>query len=56
MTTITWRAYDRTIIVDVVDAHGVIYQAAHLFPAFGSPALFWMLIDTLSREVAHYAR
>lgn len=55
-TTITWRAHGQTIIAETIDRHGRTYRAGHDFPRNGSPALFWMLIDTLAREVADHAR
>lgn len=53
---VSWYAKGQTIVAKAFIGDSLAHRAEHELPRAAAPALFWLVIGALSREVAENAR
>lgn len=53
---VSWYAKGRTIVAKAFRGDALAYRTEHELPRAAAPALFWLVIGSLAREVAENAR
>lgn len=52
---VSWYAKDNTIVAKAFRGDALAYRTEHELPRSAAPALFWLVIGALSREVSENA-